>query len=106
MVEEAPTMVAASTAGEVTSERGGIGEHFVAHTHPSGTRMPFKHKNTPDFSRVSAGSPKGNRTPVNAVRGPKLEVFCQSWTTTANLAQCSFVGITMIVCIRARVRIC
>ena len=31
--------------------------------------MPLKNKNTLDFSRVFAGSPKGNRTPVPAVRG-------------------------------------
>ena len=29
----------------------------------------LKYKNTLDFSRVFAGSPKGNRTPVPAVRG-------------------------------------
>jgi hypothetical protein len=32
-------------------------------------RFSSIYKNTLDFSRVFAGSPKGNRTPVPAVRG-------------------------------------
>ncbi len=31
--------------------------------------MPLKNKKDLDFSRSFTGSPKGNRTPVNAVRG-------------------------------------
>ena len=46
----------------------------MEHVSSANTLVPLKYKNTLDFSRVFAGSPKGNRTPVNAVREPPYNI--------------------------------
>ena len=46
--------------------------------HQRQRRLPFKYKNTLDFSRVFTGSPKGTRTPATAVRGRHHQFECKA----------------------------
>ena len=62
-------MVAAELASIETTAAGRVLEHSVEHDLISNFTKPFIYKNTLDLSMVFTGSPKGNRTPVNAVRG-------------------------------------